>query len=281
MTSINRNVPRNTAITIILGRTLTTAGWFTFAFLMAFAWGFGGHADTNFLHFTGEIKLTTGVIIEVDETNMEINEQSVWLYAYEYRDDDGYKYIREAFSTGASLQNNQNITVEYPIDAPQYGRIPGFRSAEFSSWLLISYFLPLIGLAMVYFGIKRGLTDYKLLKIGKLAQAKLLQKKATNTSVNEQRVYELTFEFQAADNKKYNKIIKSHQTKHLEDDDFERIFYNPNNPTISSLVDDLPGTPEINDKGELVNLNEKFPIKPILWLIITITPHILYLISLY
>ncbi len=280
MTAINRNVPRNTAITIIFGRTLTTSGWVTFAILMAFAWGLGGNSDTAFLHFTGELKQTTGVIIEVDETNMEINEQSVWMYVYEYRDDAGYQYIREAYSTGRSLRNKQNVTVEYPVDAPHYGRIPGVRSAVFNSWLLISYIFPFIGLAMVYFGIKRGLTDYKLLKIGQLAQAKLIQKKATNTSINEQKVYELTFQFQASDNKKYQKIIKSHQTEHLEDDDFERIFYNPNNPAISSLVDDLPGTPDVTDDGSLRNLNDKFPLKPVLWPIISITPHILYFISL-
>ncbi len=280
MNSVNRTVPRNTAITIIFGRVLTLTGWFVFAFLMIFAWGFGGHSDTSFIYFTGEIKTTTGRVIESEETNMEINDRTVWLNTYEYIDDNGFEYLRNAFTSGYGMRSNQEVTVEYPVDYPEYGRIPGKRSAEFSSWLLLSYLLPLIGLSLVYLGIRRGLRDYKMLKSGSITKAKLIQKKATNTKVNDSRVYALTFEFKAHDQKTYQKIIKTHHTAQLEDDEFERLFYDPSNPNLSTLVDDLTGNPEIDDNGNIINSNSKLPLKPIIWPVISIAPHIWYFTTL-
>ncbi|VAW98641.1 hypothetical protein MNBD_GAMMA22-1595 [hydrothermal vent metagenome] len=280
MNSINRKVPKNTAITIIFGRKLTLTGWFVFAFLMIFGWGFGGHSDVSFLYFTGDIKVTTGRVIESDETNMEINERSVWVNTYEYIDDEGFEYLRNVYTTGYGMRSGQQLTVEYPVDYPKYGRVPGKRSAEFSSWLLLTYLLPLIGLSLVYFGIRRGLRDYKMLKSGIITKAKLVQKKATNTTVNDSRVYALTFEFKAQDQKTYQKMIKTHQTADFEDDEFERLFYDPSNPTVSTLVDDLAGDQELDDSGNIVILNPKLPLKPIVWPIICVAPHLWYFSTL-
>lgn len=280
MSIINRVIPKATAINVIYGRGVTTIGWVLFSFLMIFSWIFGGSSDTSFIHFTGELNVTNGRIIEVVETNMEINEQSVWANVYEYTDEYGNEYILDAFTTGYSLPINKEVTVEYVIDSPEYGRIPGVRSAEFGSWGLLMYLLPIIGLSMIFYGIRRGYKDYNLLKIGEITKAKLVNKIPTNTEINAQTVYKLTFEFHDNNNKSYRKELKTHLTTRFEDDEFERLLYDPSDPAKSTLVDDLAGSPSIDDNGEFSALDTKLPIKPVLFPIVCITPHLWYLTTL-
>ncbi len=277
----NRNIPVSAAIPIVFGRSSTLWGWGLFSFLMIFAWAFGGNADRSFIHFMGDTKHTKGVITEVVETNMEINERSVWANIYQYEDEYGTEYLRDAFTTGYSKRVGAEVNVEYPVNAAQYGRIPGLRSAEFSSWMLLMFLLPAAALIMVYTGIRRGLQDYQLLKVGRLVNAKLKNKSPTGTIINSQPVYKLTFEYFTLENKKMNFVIKSHQTAHLEDDELERLFYNPKEPAKATLVDDLAGKPQINDEGEISFNIKRLPIKPILWPAIFLAPHIWYFVSFF
>jgi len=280
MNNTSRKIPTATAISIIFGRTSTMVGWFIFAFLMIFAWGFGGNADVSFVHFMGESKATSGRIIEVDETNMEINERTVWINLFSYFDEEGNEFVGKGYTTGKRFRANQEIQIEYPVSASDKGRIPDVRTAQFSTWLLLSFLFPGIGILMVYFGIRRGLVDYRILKVGNLTRAKLIDKDATNMEVNDRKVYKLTFEYTANDDKKYTKVIKTHETAEFEDEDFERLFYDPHNPVNSTLVDDLAGSPEVNDNGDIVKLDNKLPLKPILWPVICLAPHVWYATTL-
>jgi hypothetical protein len=272
-----RDIPNPAVISIIFGRTITYVGWSLFSFLMIFAWAFGGNSDTSFIHFTGESQFTKGHVVEVEETNMEINERSVWANFYEYHDAFGNEYEGEAFTTGTFMQVNEEVIVEYPTNSPQYGRIPETRSAEFNSWLLLTWILPLIGLSLVYIGIRRGFDDFKLLKTGEIANAKLINKEATNTTVNYQRVFKLTFEYQTRDKKSYRKVIKSHKTEHLEDNEFERLLYDPKKPDRSTLVDDISGSPMIDNYGRLNSIVSS-PVKPIIFPLFCVMPHLWYFI---
>lgn len=274
-----RDIPNPAVISIIFGRAITYVGWLLFAFLMIFAWAFGSNSDTSFIHFAGESQFTKGHVVEVEETNVEINERSVWANFYEYHDAFGNEYERKAFTTGIFMRVNEEVIVEYPTSSPQYGRIPGIRSAAFNRWFLLMWMLPLIGLSLVYIGIRRGFNDFILLKTGEIANAKLINKEATNTTVNYQRVFKLTFEYQTRDKKSYRKVIKSHKTEHLEDDEFERLLYDPKKPNKSTLVDDISGSPVIDSYGRLNSILAS-PVKPIIIPLFCVTPHVLYFIMM-
>lgn len=275
MHSNTRHIPLLAAIRIIIGRAVTRIGWLVFSFLMIFGWTFGSNADLTFLHFFGETTTTEGYVTDVIETNMEINEQSVYANVYEYLDHESELYVRDAFSTGRSLSPKQTVTVEYPLNAPQYGRIAGYRSDEFSGWLVLIWGLPLIGLGMILWGIRQGYHDVSVLKVGIFAKAMLIDKTATSTEINDQTVYELTFEFDAQDNKAYQKVIKTHKTEALEDDLHERLLYDPADPTKSTLVDDLADS-TIDADGKIIDVSVFSSIKLIFLPIICIAPHVWY-----
>lgn len=93
-------------------------------------------------------------------------------------------------------------------------------------------------------------------------------------------MYALTFEFIASDTKIYQKVLKTHITDHLEDDDLELLFYDPKDPTQSTLVDDLAGGVQVDSAGALLESNSGFPIKPFITPIVCLGPHLYYLNSL-
>jgi hypothetical protein len=109
--------------------------------------------------------------------------------------------------------------------------------------------LPLAGLGLLGFGIRRGVKARRVLENGCLAYAKLVGKEATNTEVNDQTVYKLIFEFTAEDGRPYRAEHRTHLTGNLEDDEEEALVYDPRHPYDSVLVDGLPGGVTIAPDG--------------------------------
>jgi hypothetical protein len=119
--------------------------------------------------------------------------------------------------------------------------VEGLRKSEFGGGVgMIVLIFPAIGLLMLFFGTKKVLKTIGVLKVGKFAGGKLLGMKPTNTKINDQTVYAMTFEFTAQNGKQYQCVAKTHKTYDLEDDDEEQLFYDPNNPENAVLVDTLP-----------------------------------------
>ncbi|TBR20536.1 hypothetical protein EPO15_12865 [bacterium] len=127
----------------------------------------------------------------------------------------------------------------------------GPGTAQPTPWplYLILFGFPLIGLTFISIGLRKGLRGIRLLRRGMTASGKLVSKEATNTSINKQRVYELTFEFTAADGKRYRAKASTHEPDTLEDDREEPLLYDPADPNISVLLDDLPGRPRLDDES--------------------------------
>jgi len=81
---------------------------------------------------------------------------------------------------------------------------------------------------------------------------KIKNKAATNARINNQTVYKMIFEFQAEDTKFYEAIAKTHLPQLLEDDEKEKLLYNPLNPKHAVLIDSLPGSPRIDNQGHFL-----------------------------
>lgn len=275
----NRKIPSSVAISMILGRGVTYSGWALASFLMVFAMIFGGKADRSFWHFMGEdVATAQGKITHVVETNFEINERSVYAHVFEFYDQDGFLIERDAFSNGRAYSTGRSVTVEYVVGNPQHARINGLRTSEFPAWGNIFLLLPFIGLAMVRAGVKRGLHDYRLLQYGQLTKAKLISKTPTNTRINDQLVYKLKFQFKDSLGQQRSHITKTHLIDELVDDEYERLFFNPKDPTQATLVDDIAGRPDLDSTGNLRRSNNKLSLAPMLVPLVLMGPHIFWFI---
>lgn len=114
---------------------------------------------------------------------------------------------------------------------------------------IVLFGFPFIGLTFIGIGLRKGLRGIRLLRRGMTASGRLVSKKPTNTQINGQRVFELTFEFTAADGKRYLAKASTHEPGPLEDNAAEPLLYDPADPTIAVMLDDLPGRPRIDDSS--------------------------------
>ena len=73
----------------------------------------------------------------------------------------------------------------------------------------------------------------------------------TNTRINNQTVYKLTFEFTTDDGRRYEATARSHRPFVLEDEPQEQLLYDPYNPKKAVLLDSLPGEPDIDEWGNI------------------------------
>ncbi|OQX98817.1 MAG: hypothetical protein B6I20_10625 [Bacteroidetes bacterium 4572_117] len=191
--------------------------------------------------FSDTDPIIEGKIIEVNRTGASINDQSVYEYVFAYNPPDGGNYEGVGYSTGCIYEVDAQVEIIYKRNQQEISKAKNLRTSSFPIW--ISFFVlifPLVGAAMLYFSTKKAINAIYVLKIGEIAYGKFLNKEPTNTTVNKRRVYKYTFEFTAKDNKVYQAIAKTHLYERLEDEDVEKLVYDPDDPENAVLLDAFP-----------------------------------------
>ncbi|MCB0222637.1 MAG: DUF3592 domain-containing protein [Anaerolineae bacterium] len=227
-------------------------GWFWLSITMVFFWIFGAMTSLNGIYFLlGATETAPGIVTEIEQTGASENDTPVYATHYAFRVERlEMDLLGHSYTTGQRFSPNQAVTVEYLRDNPDLSRIQGTRLGAFSPWVFcVVGLFPAIGLAFVGFGFLSGLRASRLLRHGKIAQGRLIEKSPTNTRINNQTVYKLTFAFTADDGRQYQAVARSHQPGNLEDEDQEQLLYDPHRPTRAVLLDNLPGAPSIDDSG--------------------------------
>ncbi len=185
--------------------------------------------------------LIEGKIVEVNGTSSYVNDVRVYEYIYAYMPPDGGNYQGIGYSTGSVFEIDQQIQIQYKRNQQEVSKAKKLRLNSFPAGIgFIVFIFPLIGAVLFYFGAKKAINAIRILKIGEIAYGKFLHKEATNTTVNKQRVYKLTFEFTAKDNVVYQTVAKTHHYHLLEDDETEKLVYDPDDPENAVLLDALP-----------------------------------------
>jgi hypothetical protein len=267
-----RNVPLSVRIRILFGGALNQAGWFCFGFGMAFVWAFTLNADlTSWYRFRGPLDTTQGKAIDCKKTLFSKGDSShykdthVYAIHYAFTAADGKEYNGLSYITGKQFEQGQKVTIEYPQGKPQTSRIKGMRRKPVGFTGLIPILFPAVGSLLIFGGIKKGIKANRLLALGEQTTGRLKSKEKTNTKVNKKPVYKLTFEFNSPEGTTYETVAKTHETGKLEDQTEEPLLYDPVLPSYAVMLDDLPGTPRINDNG---NIQAGPAVKTILTLII-------------
>jgi hypothetical protein len=244
-----RRVPFSLRLTSIFGGA-TQIGCVIFGFGMVFFWAFAGQADHSFVTMRGDIARTDGKVIEVVPTAASENETQVMANHYQYSV-AGQTLTGTSYTTGAEAAAGEIVTVEYKPDDPLRSHIAGMRRGLFGPGALLVTIFPAIGLGIVIFAIRGGFRRAHLLGVGLPATGKLINKTRTNTKVNKQQVYELTFAFQARDGRLCETKVRTHQTARLEDETAEPLLYDPEQPSRAYVLDEIPGRPTFDGLGEL------------------------------
>ena len=247
-----RPVPMGVRLAALVGGAMTQFGWAFFGFGLVFFWALFPAAEmVSLMVFRGERETAPGTVVECKETNSKENETRVYAIHYAFTASDGVERRGVSYATGERRLAGSAVTVEYPKGRPSASRIQGFRRSTFSVWASFVAIFPLVGLAFILVGLRRGIKANRLLAHGKLGHGVLKDKQPTSVTVNNRRVCKLVFEFRADDGRTYETTVKTHETRPLEDEAQERLLYDPWDPNYVTMLDYLPGSPAIDEAGHL------------------------------
>jgi hypothetical protein len=236
---MKRKIPTSVWINIFFGGFANQFGWIFFGFGMVFFWIFAVNADTSFLLFFGERVTAQGIITDSRDTNVSINEKTIYENHYTFVDDRGKKVQDLSYSTGRWLKEGTLVTVEYPAEKPYYSRIREMRREMFASSSLFVLIFPLVGLTILIFNLKEALQRVKLLQYSVFTQGKFLSKEPTNRMINDQRVYKFTFGFKDRSGRKFEVSEKTHyNARVLQGDREAKLLYQEDNPDNAILLPD-------------------------------------------
>lgn len=236
---MKRQIPLAIKFRILFGGTTMIIGLVFFVIGSLFMLIFGQAVDWKQANFnkavTGE-----GVIDYVSSTNSSVNEETVMAFYYDY-EYNGQKYRGVSYSEELYFQEGQVVPILIVPDSPEDSKIKGMRTSTFAFYIILFIAIfPLIGFLFMFFHLKRAFKQIGILGKGIVTFGTLVNKEATNTSINEQTVYKLFFEFTAENGQIYKAIGKTHQTYKLEDEGQEKLVYDPRKPEDAVMVDELP-----------------------------------------
>lgn len=262
-----RRVPASVALSLLFGGWLNQIGWGLVAFGGIFAWIFAGNSELSTLYyFRGEIRSVAGTVTGVEKTAFSTGgsrrrsssgRKGKPIYEVRYRytptadiSREGRSYFTHTSST-SDPQVNPDIVVEYPANRPDISRIEGMRRKPFHAALSLIALIPIAGLFMTLRGFQCGVINRGLLVRGRPALGKLIDKRETGAKVNNQRVWALTFQYTDSEGATHETVVKTHHEEQLMDDAAEKLLYDPGRPSRAVLLDSLPGTPGLDEMGNL------------------------------
>lgn len=227
-------------VRLLFGGIFNSIGWFFLVIGLIFTYVFDipGTID-GFVNFQGELAEAKGVITGTSATNFSENNQVVYEVHFKFRENNGETLENYSFSVDPPAEGDE-VIIEYNPANPYYSRVQGLRFSQAPIWISFILIFPLIGLIFVLINMAKGAATIGLIRKGLLTSGVLKSKSKTAMRVNNQPVYKLTFEFQARDGRRYSCDAKTNYPANLEDEERERILYNPDNPDKAVLVDSLP-----------------------------------------
>lgn len=255
-------------IQALFGGFMNQFGWIFFGFGLIFVLLFALDGLIASQQFKGPLSQASAIVVEVYDTSAEVNEIEVVGHHYRF-EVSGVPYEGTSYITGGEVEEGATVPILYKPENPVISRIslPGFRSVLFGSPLVwLTALFPIVGLVFICLGFSSGIKSLRLLRWGKLAKGRLINKEPTNTEINEETVYKLTFSFQVK-GKMYECIAKTHLTYLLEDEEKESLFYLPADPSQAVLKDVIPGQLYIDAQGQI---QTRSPTKSLLLLLIPV-----------
>lgn len=280
-----RDVPGGLAAQLLFGGVVGCLGWFFCGFGLIFCWVFAANTDVAAMFaFRGELETAAGQVLKGEQTAFSEGggegSSGTPIYALRYQFSyRGQTYEGVSYQLGARAELPQRVTVEFPVGRPERSRIQGMRTAPFGWPVLFVLVFPLVGAGFVLGRLRWGLRSLRLLKHGEIAAARLTLREPTNTTINDQRVYRLTFDYETKLGAQAQCVVRTHETRRLTDDEWETVLYDPVRPERGTTLDHLPGSPRIAEDGSIAVQNPGRGWLALILPAVTIAGHGSYLLA--
>ena len=243
--------PRRVPLSLRIIHSLGHQGlWLLAGFASIFFWTFVANADLSFMTFRAPLRFAAGRVTKVEETSMSESKTKIVANHYEYSvAGQTLKGVSYSLRTGAA--QGGTVVVDYKEDDPAQSRIEGMRRHPFGPWVILITLFPAIAIFFLVLSIRKGRRRRRLFEHGIIAMAKLKNRRATNVMHNKRTVYALTFEFTSREGRKHETEVRSAYTDRFEDEAQEQLLYDPGEPSVAYLLDDMPSRPKVDLMGEL------------------------------
>lgn len=212
-------------------------------FLILFAFGpflfqiGGGTSAFVDLQFNfREVKQTRGFVIDMIETNLTAEDYPVYQYEYSFPIELETVY-GTSFSSEFDLSYDQDIPIEYIVADPSLSRIVGSRFSKTPIFAYIGAGFFLISIVFIPLRLRRSNRISKVLRDGTFAQAKYTDFRETAVEINEQRQFELTYEYQVGKETHYEYLRTTYPD---EAEDYLALVYSNQEPSLAILINKLP-----------------------------------------
>lgn len=183
-----------------------------------------------------EVKQTRGYVVDMIETNLSHNNYPIYQYDYTFPIDLETIY-GTSFSSEFDLSYDQNIPIEYVVSNPRLSRIVGSSYNKASALAYVGLGLLLTAIVFIPFRMRRGLRISRILRNGTATEAKYTECKETNIEINEEPLYELTYEYQTSE-ETYYEYVRTTQPDEAEN--YLTVVYSNRKLWDSILLDKLP-----------------------------------------
>ena len=245
-----RAVPWSLRLVVLLGGIGAILGWILLGMGAVFVLVFAGNAEPLFGDpFGGPVSSLRGTVTEVRATAVKVNRRRVLAVQFEYGSGEprqqGVSYTLETPPSPGS-----EVELEVARTQPVAARIRGMRTHPLPAWLNVVLLLPIVGGVVLLLSVRKGFARVRLLQYGEVAQATLVEREATNTSINNQRVHKLTFRFVDRNKRERLAIARTHRVAALTDEPSETVLHDPDGDA-AVLLDELPARTRIDADGQL------------------------------
>ncbi|MFK7738753.1 MAG: hypothetical protein AB8H80_00415 [Planctomycetota bacterium] len=245
-----RTLPASLRWRILLGGALPTIGFATLAVGGFLGVVFAANSElSSWWRFRGELALTEGRVVAVDNANVRVNEEYVQAITFSYRA-LGRDRLATSYGRGAMPAKDEAIQIEYAVRNPDAARIPGFNSAPLPVWAAFPLLFTLISIGLIWFGWRKGRRRVWLMEHGHSAWGLLTSTSPTNTRINNQVVQRLTFAFVDANGDRATATDRSHHEEYGREDIARHVLYGDSvgrREGISCIVELLPSKPEVHN----------------------------------
>jgi hypothetical protein len=252
-----RRVPVSTRLVVALWHPPALLGWIFMAFGAVCVPLFVMNADlSSWREFRRPLESVSGVITASEQTRASEGggkgRKGTPIFAHHYEFEfNGRRYRGVSYCTGGGLQQGRSVTVEFVPGRPELSRIRGMRRALFGPAAALTIVFPVAGLGLLVATWLRARKHLRLLVHGEIAPGRLVNKEETPHKINKQPVYKLTFEFTDWRGEPQHAVVKTEKVARLEDEPYERLFYDPQQSSRAVLMDALPGNVRFGPDGEL------------------------------
>lgn len=191
-----------------------------------------------------------GTVVDTFDTNLEVNERTVNGIVFNYNI-NGIEMQNTSFAREWYPKSGAPVQIEYLNEDPSKARIRGTSYSQYGLFALIVLCIAMVLFVFALYRLRLNFLWIKLLQMGTVAKARLVNKRRTNMMINNQPVMALEFAFEDKSGKQHQWTMKTHLSSDLTDDKQELILYNENNPSVSPvLLDQMPERPDIQAVGK-------------------------------